>query len=95
MLGADRERVSVPGVSRAARFIAIFTGAVAALLALAPAALAAEGLWGPIDDRVITFFAFGVMVFFVALVIILSLIQIRLENRKQRAREDLDRLRKP
>jgi len=82
-------------VSRFARILAAAAGAVVAMLALAPAAVAAEGLWGPIDDKVITFFAFGVMVFFVAFVVILSLIQIRLENRKQRAREDLERLRRP
>jgi len=70
-----------------------FVAALVSLLWLAPGAFAAEGLWGPIDDRVITFFSFGVMVFFVALVTVLSLIQIRLENRKQRAREDLERLR--
>ncbi|HSI80228.1 MAG TPA: hypothetical protein VK919_06205 [Solirubrobacterales bacterium] len=82
-------------MSRIVRFIAVVAAAIAALLALAPAALAAEGLWGPIDDKVITFFAFGVMIFFVAFVVILSLIQIRLESRKQRAREDLERLRRP
>ena len=82
-------------MSRFARILAAAAGAVVAMLALAPAAVAAEGLWGPIDDKVITFFAFGVMVFFVAFVVILSLIQIRLENRKQRAREDLERLRRP
>ena len=64
-------------------------------LAVAPAALASEGLWGPIDDRIITFFAFAVMIFFVAFVIVGSLIQIRLESRKQRAREELERLRRP
>lgn len=68
--------------------------AVAALLALAPATMAAEGvgLYGRTDDKVVTFFAFGVMAFFALLVITLSLIQIRLEGRKERRKQDLERL---
>jgi hypothetical protein len=68
--------------------------AVAALLAIAPIASAADGvgIYGRTDDKVVTFFAFGVMAFFVILVITLSLIQIRLENRKERRKEDLERL---
>ena len=50
------------------------------------------GLYGRTDDKVITFFAFGVMVFFTALVIILSIVQIRLDNRKERRRYELERL---
>jgi hypothetical protein len=68
--------------------------ATAALLALAPIATAADGvgIYGRTDDKVVTFFAFGLMAFFTILVIGLSLIQIRLENRKQRRKEDLERL---
>jgi hypothetical protein len=68
--------------------------AVAALLALAPLAIAADGvgIYGRTDDKVVTFFAFGLIAFFTILVIVLSLIQIRLENRKQRRKEDLERL---
>lgn len=71
------------------------TAALIAVLALAPAAIAAdgEGLWGRTDDRVITFFAFGVIGFFAVLVTVLSLIQIRLESRKERLRRDIERLR--
>ena len=60
----------------------------------APAALAADGvgLWGRTDDKVITFFAFAVMAFFAILVTVLSLIQIRLESRKERLRRELERL---
>jgi hypothetical protein len=36
-----------------------------------------------------------VMIFFTALVIALSLIQIRLDGRKERMREELERLRRP
>ena len=76
------------------RSAAVLCLAVAALLALAPAALAADGvgIYGRTDDKVVTFFAFGLMAFFTILVIGLSLIQIRLENRKQRRKEDLERL---
>ena len=69
--------------------------AVGALMVLAPLAIAADGvgIYGRTDDKVVTFFAFGLMGFFLILVIVLSLIQIRLENRKQRRKEDLERLR--
>ena len=71
--------------------------ALCALLALAPAALAADGvgLWGRTNDRVVTFFSLGVLAFFAILVVVLSLIQHRLETRKERARADLERLRRP
>jgi hypothetical protein len=41
-----------------------------------------EGLVGETDDRIITFFSLGVIVFFVVLVIVLSWIQGALERRK-------------
>ena len=53
------------------------------------------GLWGRTDDKVITFFAFGVMTFFAVLVTVLSLIKIRVETRKERLRRELERLRPP
>jgi hypothetical protein len=64
------------------------------LLLAAPAALAADGVgvYGRTNDKVVTFFAFGLIAFFAILVTVLSLIQIRLENRKQRRVEDLERL---
>ena len=71
--------------------------ALVSLLALAPVAMAAdgEGLYGRTDDKVITFFAFGVIAFFAILVIVLSIVQQRLESRKERVREDIERLRQP
>jgi hypothetical protein len=42
-----------------------------------------EGLVGETDDKIITFFSLGVIVFFVLLVILGSLIQGRLEKRKE------------
>ena len=83
--------------ARLSRLAALTASTLAWLLALAPTALAADGvgLWGRTDDKVITFFAFGVMAFFAILVTVLSLIQIRLESRKERLRRELDRLRPP
>jgi putative copper export protein len=66
---------------------------LALMLAFAPAALASEGagLAGPVTDRTVTFFCFGVIAFFAALVIVLSLIQNKLEKRKEQRRSDLAR----
>lgn len=71
--------------------------AVAVWGALAPAALAADGvgLWGRTDDKVTTYWGFGVIIFFAVLVTVLSLVQIRLESRKERIRSELERLRPP
>ena len=44
------------------------------------------------DDKVVTFWGFGVIIFFTVLVIVLSLIQIRLEGRRERIRRELERL---
>ena len=68
-----------------------------AALALASPATAADGvgLAGRVDDKVITFFCFGVMIFFTVMVVSLSWVQGRLESRKDRVREDLERLRMP
>ena len=82
---------------RPARFLIVAGVILAAFMAGAPSALAADGvgLWGRTDDKVITYFAFAVMVFFAVLVTVLSLIQIRLESRKERLRRELERLRPP
>ena len=68
--------------------------AVVGPFVIAPAAMAADGVgtYGRTDDKVVTFFAFGVIAFFAILVTVLSLIQIRLENRKERRTQDLERL---
>jgi hypothetical protein len=42
-----------------------------------------EGLWGETDDKVITFFSLGLVVFFTLLVILLSALQSVLERRKE------------
>jgi hypothetical protein len=84
-------------VSRARRLALLLTTVALALLAWAPAAMAADGvgLWGRTDDKVVTYFSFAVMAFFAILVVVLSVIQMRLESRKERAREELERLRRP
>jgi hypothetical protein len=76
------------------RLAAALTVALGSLLAMAPIAMAADGvgLYGRTDDKVITFFAFGVMIFFTVLVIVLSLVQGRLDSRKERRKQDLERL---
>jgi hypothetical protein len=65
--------------------------ALALMLLVAPAAMAEDGvgLAGPTDDKTVTFFCFGVIIFFAALPIVLSLIQWRLEKRKERRQSDL------
>lgn len=67
------------------------------LLAFAPAAFAADGvgIGGPTDDRKVTYWAFGVMIFFAVLVTVLALMQTRRENRKERLRRDLERVHRP
>jgi hypothetical protein len=74
--------------------LAGLAAALVVLLVMAPAAMAADGvgLAGRTDDKLITFFCFGVIAFFPLLVITLSLIQGRLEKRKEQRRYDLERL---
>jgi len=66
----------------------------AMMLVAAPAALAENGvgLAGPTTDKTVTFFCFGVIAFFAALPIVLSLIQGRLEKRKEQRHADISRL---
>jgi hypothetical protein len=76
------------------RTVSALLSFVALMLVAAPAAMADNGvgLAGPTTDKTVTFFCFGVMAFFVILVIVLSAIQGKLEKRKERRRYDLDRL---
>lgn len=76
------------------RTVAALLSFLALMLAVAPAALAdnGTGLAGPTTDKTVTFFCLGVLLFFVALVVIMSLIQGKLEKRKERRRYDLERL---
>ena len=64
------------------------------MLLATPLALADNGvgLAGPTTDKTVTFFCFGVIAFFAILVIVLSIVQGKLEARKERRRYDLQRL---
>ena len=76
------------------RATALFLMAVTTMLVAAPMAFAdnGEGLAGKVNDKIVTFVCFGVMAFFVVLVIGLSLVQGALERRKERRRYDIERL---
>jgi uncharacterized protein HemY len=61
-------------------------GALAVTLVLAAPAYAGdngEGVVGETDDKIITFFSLGVVVFFAVLVTVLSALQALLERRKE------------
>jgi len=79
--------------SRSTALVAALCAVVLSLLLAAPVALAdnGTGLAGPTTDKTVTFFCFGVIAFFAALVIVLSIVQGRLEARKERRRYDLER----
>ena len=81
-------------LGRFSRKLLVVLVAMVVPLVIAPAAMAADGVgvYGRTDDKVVTFFAFGVIAFFAILVTVLSLIQIRLDNRKERRTQDLERL---
>lgn len=88
--GAARRCARFPLVKRT---VAALLSICALLLVTAPSALASSGagLAGPVTDKTITFFCFGVIAFFAALVIVLSLVQNKLEKRKEQRRGDLAR----
>ena len=79
--------------SRATTTVAALLAALLSLLLAVSPALADNGvgLAGPTTDKTITFFCFGVIGFFAILVIVLSIVQGRLEARKERRRYDLER----
>jgi|tagenome__1003787_1003787.scaffolds.fasta_scaffold14769090_1 hypothetical protein len=67
------------------RTITTLSLALVAVLALAAPALAndnGEGLVGETNDKIVTFFSMGLIVFFVAVVVIGSAIQGALDKRK-------------
>jgi hypothetical protein len=77
------------------RLIALcaLAAAVVCLLVAAPVAAAENGvgLMGPTTDKEVTFFCFGVIGFFALVPIVLTLIQSRLERRKEQRQSDLSR----
>jgi len=87
----------VQGTRRKRALIAGLIAVVAvAAMALAPAAMAADGvgLGGRTTDKSVTFFCFGVIALFMVLPIVLSLLQAKLDNRKERMREQIERVRR-
>jgi hypothetical protein len=86
-----------PGVNTVSRrlvAVCALAAALASLLVAAPIALAENGvgLAGPTTDKTVTFFCFGVIGFFALLPIVLTLIQSRLEKRKEQRQSDYSRL---
>jgi hypothetical protein len=87
--------VQGPRRKRAVLAVALLATA-APVLVIAPAAMAADGVGvgGRTTDKSVTFFCFGVIALFMVLPIVLSLIQARLEGRKERMREQIERVRR-
>ena len=64
---------------------AVICTTIASLAVAAPAFAATddgEGLVGETDDKVVTFVSLGVLIFFILVVVFGTLIQIRLDKRK-------------
>jgi uncharacterized BrkB/YihY/UPF0761 family membrane protein len=66
----------------------VLTTLVLTLAGAAPAfaSHAGEGWAGELNDKVITFFSLGVLLFFVLVIVVFSWIQGRLEKRKDEAK---------
>jgi hypothetical protein len=79
---------------RALRLTTALLCATALFLLQAQAAMAADGvgLAGRVTEKTVTFICLGLIAFFPILVITLSIVQGRLEARKDRRRYDLERL---
>jgi uncharacterized membrane protein YphA (DoxX/SURF4 family) len=68
------------------RLLASLFASALLLLVLAPAALAyndGRGFYGATNDKVITEMAFAMIIFFPAFVLVMSLLQWRLDKRKE------------
>jgi membrane protease YdiL (CAAX protease family) len=72
---------------RRARILTVLTAVAVAVLVAAPTALATnyggEGWYGETSDKTITYAMYLVIIFFPTIIVIFSLIQWRLERRKQ------------
>ena len=77
---------------RLVRTITFLGLAIVAILTVAPQAMAADGvgLWGRTNDLVITLWAFGVMGFLTLVVVVGTVIQVRAESRRERARAEIE-----
>jgi hypothetical protein len=67
------------------RYRVIPAAVIAAFLAFAAPAMAnsGEGLAGETNDKIVTFFCFGVMGFFIFVIVVGTLIQQALDRRKE------------
>jgi putative copper export protein len=72
-------------VTRVRWILAALTALLLSSLLLAAPAMAkgGEGTYGKYDDKVVTNFGFGLMIFFTLLVLLLSIAQSLLERRKR------------
>jgi len=80
---------------RMRRLVATLTSSLLLLALLAPAALAhdgGQGTYGEADDKVVTNAGFIVILFFPLLILLLSLLQWRLDKRKE-ARKRAEKVR--
>jgi choline-glycine betaine transporter len=78
-MGAEMKRLAV-----------LLTAASVILLVLAPVALAhdgGEGWYGPADDKVVTNTGFILIAFFPLFIFVMSMIQWRLDKRKERRKQ--------
>jgi phosphatidylglycerophosphate synthase len=88
-LGPARSRAGrcgrVPAVMRPHALAATIAALALSLLLAAPALAGegGEGLYGKADDKVVTNFGYGLMIFFVLFVTVLSIGQYLLERRKR------------
>jgi hypothetical protein len=76
-------------MTRRLRAAAAFAASFCLLLVIPALAFAGEdgeGLMGETDDKQVTFFSFGVLLFFVFVITIGTIIQNYLERRKQEAK---------
>ena len=76
-----RERLSFPSVRKLAPIVVLAAWLIPVATAFANDN--GEGLLGETDDKIITFFSLGVVIFFAVFVIVASWIQATLDRRKQ------------
>lgn len=72
------------------RLIALLPAALLLMLVLAPSALAhdgGEGWWGLTNDKIVTNAGFILIAFFPVFILLMSLLQWRLDKRKQQRKK--------
>jgi hypothetical protein len=76
-----RDRLSFPSVRKLTPILVLAAWLIPAATAFAGDN--GEGLWGETDDKIVTFFSLGVVIFFTVFVIVASWIQAALDRRKE------------